>query len=78
MSQTGLINYKLLSVTNQEAEDEPSEEQETTREEWMILSDLNTPFDNSKQTPESTYNWHLSGNPRNANKDENKQRGIHC
>ena len=25
----------------------------------MILSDLNTPFDISEQTPESTYDWHL-------------------
>ncbi|CAB4011401.1 ATP-dependent DNA helicase PIF1 [Paramuricea clavata] len=46
-------------IQSQESEDEPSEEQETTREEWMILSDLNTPFDNSEQTPESTYDWHL-------------------
>ncbi|CAB3979507.1 ATP-dependent DNA helicase PIF1 [Paramuricea clavata] len=46
-------------IQSQEPEDEPSEEQETTREEWMILSDLNTPFENSEQTPESTYDWHL-------------------
>ncbi|CAB3977795.1 ATP-dependent DNA helicase PIF1 [Paramuricea clavata] len=45
-------------IQSQESEDEPSEEQETTREEWMILSDLNTPFENSQQTPESTYDWH--------------------
>ena len=25
----------------------------------MILSDLNTPFDNSEQTPDSTYDWHI-------------------
>jgi hypothetical protein len=25
----------------------------------MILSDLNTPFDNSEQTPDSTYDRHL-------------------
>ena len=25
----------------------------------MILSDLHTPFDNSVQTPDSTYDWHL-------------------
>jgi hypothetical protein len=56
MSQTGLTNYKL---SFKEPEDEPSEEQERTREEWMILSDLHTPFDNSEQTPESTYDWHL-------------------
>ena len=46
-------------IQNQEPEDEPFVEQETTREEWMILSDLNTPFDNSEQTPDSTYDWHL-------------------
>ena len=46
-------------IQSQEAEDEPSEQQGTTREEWMILSDLNTPFDNSEQIPESTYDWHL-------------------
>jgi DNA replication protein DnaC len=46
-------------IQSQEPEDEPSDEQERTREEWMILSDLHTPFDNSEQTPESTYDWHL-------------------
>ena len=46
-------------IQSQEPEDEPSEEQERTREEWMILSDLNTPFDNSDQTSESTHDWHL-------------------
>ena len=34
-------------------------EQEETWEEWMMLSDLHTPFDNSEQTPELTYDWHL-------------------
>ena len=46
-------------IQNQEPEDEPSVEQETIREEWMILSDLHTPFDNSEQTPDSTNDWHL-------------------
>ena len=51
---------KLQAVNqSQEPEDEPSVEQKTTREEWMILSDLHTPFDNSEQTPDSTYDWHL-------------------
>ena len=45
-------------IQSQEPEDEPSEEQETTREEWMVLSDLHTPFENSEQTPESTNDWH--------------------
>ena len=46
-------------IQSQELEDEPSEEQEGTREEWMILSDLHTPFDNSEQTSDSTHDWHL-------------------
>ena len=46
-------------IQSQQSEGEPYEQQETTREEWMILSDLHTPFDNSEQTPESTYDWHL-------------------
>jgi hypothetical protein len=51
---------KLQTVihSQQEPEDEPCEGQGNTREEWMILSDLHTPFDNSEQTPESTYDWH--------------------
>ena len=37
-----------------------SQEQERTREEWMVISDLHTPFDNSLgQTPETMQNWHL-------------------
>ena len=46
-------------IQSQEPEDEPSEEQERTQEEWMILSDLATPFDNSEQTSESTHDWRL-------------------
>ena len=46
-------------IQSQEPEDEPSEEQEVTPEEWTILSDINTPLDNSEQTQESTYDWHL-------------------
>ncbi len=46
-------------IQSQEPEDELSEEQERTREKWMILSDLHTPFDNSDQTSESTHDWHL-------------------
>ena len=51
---------KLQSLveSQQEPEDEPCEEQGTIREEWMILSELNTSFDNSEQTLESTHDWH--------------------
>ena len=38
-----------------EPEDEPCEQEGATQEEWMILSELNTPFDSSEQTPQSTY-----------------------
>ena len=46
-------------IQSQEPEDEPSVEQKTTREDWMILSDLHNPFDNSEQTPDSANDWHL-------------------
>ena len=46
-------------IQSQEAEDESFEDQEVTCEEWMILSDLHTPFNSSEQTPESTHDWHL-------------------
>ncbi len=51
---------KLQTVieSQQELDDEPCEEQGDTREEWMILSDLYTPFDNSDQTRGSTHDWH--------------------
>ncbi len=50
-------------IQSQEPEDEPSEEQERTREEWMILSDLHTPFDNSEQTSESTHDCGILTEP---------------
>ena len=47
-------------IQSQEPENELSQEQERTREEWMVISDLHTPFDNSLgQTPETMQNWHL-------------------
>ena len=54
------MSHKLQSLveSQQEPEDEPCEEQGTIREEWMILSELNTSFDNSEQTLESTHDWH--------------------
>ncbi|CAB3991986.1 ATP-dependent DNA helicase PIF1 [Paramuricea clavata] len=46
-------------IQSQEREDEPSQEQEVTREEWMVLSDLHTPFENAEGIPESAHDWHL-------------------
>ena len=46
-------------IQNQESEPEPSEEQQVTREEWMILSDLHTPFSDSEQRSVSEHHWHL-------------------
>ena len=34
------------------------EQDANTREEWMILPDLHTPFDNSEENQESTHDWH--------------------
>ena len=50
---------KLRTViqSHQELEGEPCEEQGNTREEWMILSDLHTPFENSEQT----LSHHMTG-----------------
>ena len=47
------FNKLQAVIQSQEPEDEPSEEQETTRDVLMILSDsdLNTLFDNSDQIP---------------------------
>ena len=51
---------KLQTViqSQQEPEHEPCVEQGNTQEQWMILSDLHTPFDNSEQMPDSTHDWH--------------------
>ena len=46
-------------IQSQESEPEPEEQQQVTREEWMILSDLHTPFSNSHQTSNSEHDWHL-------------------
>ena len=48
-------------IQSQEGDDESSQEHEVIREEWMILSDLHTPFNNSEQTLESTHDWHVDG-----------------
>ena len=56
---SGWFDKLQAVIQSQELEDEPSEEKETIREEWMILSDINALFDHSEQTSDSTYNWHL-------------------
>ena len=47
-------------IQNQEEPDsEPVEsDSNNTREEWMIISDLHTPFENSDQGSASTHDWH--------------------
>ena len=57
MFLTGLTNYRLIQ-SQLEPEDEPSDEKSNTREEWMVLSELYTPFDNSEQMLHSTHDWH--------------------
>ncbi|CAB4037821.1 ATP-dependent DNA helicase pif1, partial [Paramuricea clavata] len=46
-------------IQSQEREDEPSQGQDVTQEEWMVLSDLHTPFENSEGIPDSAHDWHL-------------------
>ncbi|CAB4010673.1 ATP-dependent DNA helicase PIF1, partial [Paramuricea clavata] len=55
-----LDKWETVIQRRQELEDEPCEEQGNIRDEWMILSDLHTPFESSVhvQTPESMYDWH--------------------
>ena len=49
---------KLQSVIQSPQEpDVQTEVQDNTCEEWMILADLNIPFQNSEETPELTHNW---------------------
>ena len=69
-------------VQSQEQDDQIPEEQEVTREEWMILFDLNTSFENSEGTPESTYNWQADRTSYTGQQihemDKNKVRGLQC
>ncbi|CAB4018424.1 ATP-dependent DNA helicase PIF1 [Paramuricea clavata] len=43
--------------SQEETENSPQEQDSVDREEWMVISDLHTPFENSEQT-ESTGYWH--------------------
>ena len=47
-------------IQNQEEPDnQPVElDSSNTREEWMIISDLHTPFENGGQSTMSTHDWH--------------------
>ena len=45
-------------VQNQEQSQEPIESDNSTREEWMILSDLDTPFESADSNETSSYDWH--------------------
>ena len=56
-----LFDKLTTVIQSQGPEDEPSEEQEVTREEWMILSDLNTPFDNDIILINSCVNQRVQG-----------------
>lgn len=51
---------KLQDViqSQEEPDTESIESDSNTREEWMIISDLHTPFENSHETLPSTHDWH--------------------
>ena len=47
-----------IVLSQEEPDNEQFEQDANTREEWMILSDLHTPFGNSEENPELTHDWH--------------------
>ena len=51
---------KLQNVLqNQEVtEDQPAQEPEAARDDWMILCDIHTPFEDNAQIPDAQTNWH--------------------
>ncbi|KAJ7351752.1 hypothetical protein OS493_035694 [Desmophyllum pertusum] len=53
-----LDKLEAIVQSQVEPDNELADQQATTREEWMILSDLHTPFDNSEQHLDSTHDWH--------------------
>ncbi len=58
MYLTGFINFSVIH-SQQEQEELDYAQAENTREEWMIISDLHTPFSDSVPTnSETSYEWH--------------------
>ena len=57
-----LEKLEAIVLSQAEPDNDPFEQNISTREEWMILSDLHTPFDNSEQNQESTDDWHEDRN----------------
>lgn len=57
-----LEKLEAIVLSQAEPDNDPFEKNISTREEWMILSDLHTPFDNSEQNQESTDDWHEDRN----------------
>ena len=46
-------------IQNQEEQhDEPAQYETNTQEEWMIISDLHTPFQNYSELSAESHNWH--------------------
>ena len=48
----------VIQSQEEETDNEHNEPANNPREEWMIISDLHTPFEGSEQTSESTHDWH--------------------
>ena len=53
-----LEKLEAIVLSQVEPDNDPFEQDINTREEWMILSDLHTPFHNSEPNQESTHDWH--------------------
>ncbi|XP_046856025.1 uncharacterized protein LOC124449122 [Xenia sp. Carnegie-2017] len=57
-------------IQSEQPEAECSEQPEVTREEWMIISDLHTPFNRSDEMTEFVNDWH-------ADSDNYSEQQIH-
>ena len=51
---------KLQDViqSQEEPNDEPAQSDNKTREEWMIICDLHTPFENAGEQSALSHDWH--------------------
>ena len=57
-----LEKLQCIVQSQHDTDDQSCDDHGNTREEWMILSYLNTPFDNLEQIPVSANKWHYDTN----------------
>ena len=57
-----LDKLQFIVQSQQDNDDQPYDEHDNTREEWMVSSNLNSPFDNLVKIPVSANEWHYDRN----------------